>query len=208
MIGAGSGIAPFRSFWQERDAQIQNGETCGKMFLFFGCRDSKIDNIYGPELNNLLKKGVIHELFLAVSREAGHKKVIYININVWLESKFSIVSKINVVNYHNFVKHYYQCESFVIVMLFNTYIYCSVFLIVPLYVLLLQNYIQKFIPRLIKCLRLSAFGQYDVSPILKSCVSNGLNCMCHRFLKKQSVKLIKNILNSVTFRTKYSNKEL
>ncbi len=79
MIGAGSGIAPFRSFWQERAAQMQTGEVCGKMFLFFGCRDSKVDNIYGSELNSLLRKGVLHELFLAISRETGHKKVNIIN---------------------------------------------------------------------------------------------------------------------------------
>jgi nitric-oxide synthase len=73
MIGAGSGIAPFRSFWQEREAQIKNGETCGKMFLFFGCRNPKFDNIYGPELSSLLRKGVLHQIFLAFSR--GDKKV-------------------------------------------------------------------------------------------------------------------------------------
>jgi sulfite reductase alpha subunit-like flavoprotein len=54
---------------------MQNGETYGKMFLFFGCRNSKFDNIYGSELSSLLRKGVLHELFLAFSREAGHKKV-------------------------------------------------------------------------------------------------------------------------------------
>ena len=77
MIGAGSGIAPFRGFWLQRQADLQNGEKCGKMFLFFGCRDSKLDNIYESDLNLLLKKGVIDELFLAFSAQKGKKKVLF-----------------------------------------------------------------------------------------------------------------------------------
>jgi sulfite reductase alpha subunit-like flavoprotein len=76
MICAGSGIAPFRGFWLERQADIQNGEKCGKMLLFFGCRNSKQDHIYEPDLNSLVRKGVIHEVFLAFSREKDKKKVI------------------------------------------------------------------------------------------------------------------------------------
>lgn len=78
MIGAGSGIAPFRSFWQERDYRMQKGEKFGKMFLFFGCRQ-KGDNIYADELASMLDKGVLHEVFLALSRESGKKKVCILN---------------------------------------------------------------------------------------------------------------------------------
>ena len=81
MIGAGSGIAPFRGFWLERQADLQNGENCGKMFLFFGCRNSN-DNIYGSDLSALLKKGVIHELFMAFSQQKGEKKVIRFIFNL------------------------------------------------------------------------------------------------------------------------------
>lgn len=90
MIGAGSGIAPYRSFWQEREVQIQNGDKCGKMFLFFGCRQSKVDNIYGPELTSLLRKGVLHEVFLALSREPGQKKVSFIKFIFFARVLFSI----------------------------------------------------------------------------------------------------------------------
>ena len=38
MIGAGSGIAPFRGFWQRRWEQHQAGLTVGKTLLYFGCR--------------------------------------------------------------------------------------------------------------------------------------------------------------------------
>ena len=83
MIGAGSGIAPFRSFWLERQADLNNGQKCGQMFLFFGCRSSKLDNIYGTDLNLLIRKGVLHDLFLAFSAEKGHKKVLFsIDINL------------------------------------------------------------------------------------------------------------------------------
>jgi sulfite reductase alpha subunit-like flavoprotein len=76
MVGAGSGIAPFRSFWQQRSAEAQEGVTSpsGKMILFFGCRQQDQDNIFGDELNSLVRSGVIHELFLALSREPGQKK--------------------------------------------------------------------------------------------------------------------------------------
>lgn len=78
LIGAGSGIAPFRSFWQEREVQMsQSSEKLGKIFLFFGCRTSKNDNIYGSELTALQRKGVIEEVFLALSREPERKKVCF-----------------------------------------------------------------------------------------------------------------------------------
>ncbi|CAG2104321.1 unnamed protein product [Medioppia subpectinata] len=74
MIGAGSGIAPFRGFWLQRQADLQNGEESGKMFLFFGCRNSQTDSIYGTDLADMARKGVLHELFYAYSQEKGHKK--------------------------------------------------------------------------------------------------------------------------------------
>ncbi|GIX99686.1 nitric oxide synthase, inducible [Caerostris extrusa] len=79
MVGAGSGIAPFRSFWQERDAlseKYTNGNSLnlGQMYLFFGCRQSKLDDIYKHETSRLQKKGVITKVFTALSREPGQKK--------------------------------------------------------------------------------------------------------------------------------------
>lgn len=78
MVGAGCGIAPFRSFWTDREAALnrEDNETAfGPMYVFFGCRQSDADNIYEKETTSLLKKGVISQVFTAFSREPGQKKV-------------------------------------------------------------------------------------------------------------------------------------
>lgn len=81
MVGAGSGIAPFRSFWLERDAMMhkakeeKSNQTFGKMYLFFGCRQSTVDNLCSEEIANLVGKGVITKVFYAFSREPGQDKV-------------------------------------------------------------------------------------------------------------------------------------
>jgi len=43
MIAAGSGIAPFRSFWQARLRQAEAGVSLGPMVLVFGCRRESMD---------------------------------------------------------------------------------------------------------------------------------------------------------------------
>lgn len=71
LIGAGSGIAPFRSFWQEREmiANQSGVESLGKCVLFFGCRSKHIDYLYEEEHSQLLRRGILHDVFLALSRE-------------------------------------------------------------------------------------------------------------------------------------------
>ena len=43
MIGAGSGIAPFRGFWMKRWQQQQAGQNVGKTILYFGCRKKSMN---------------------------------------------------------------------------------------------------------------------------------------------------------------------
>ena len=57
MIGAGTGIAPFRSFLQEREEQGAEG----KSWLFFGDQHFVTDFLYQVELQNWLKDGCINE---------------------------------------------------------------------------------------------------------------------------------------------------
>ena len=52
MIGAGSGIAPFRGFWRERWHQQQAGLPVGKTILYFGCR-KKTMNLLKNETEGL-----------------------------------------------------------------------------------------------------------------------------------------------------------
>lgn len=78
MIGPGTGIAPFRAFWQHRFHQLRTGQQkdeLGPMELFFGCRTSKFDFIYQDELTNMHEAGVLDGLNIAFSREPGQSKV-------------------------------------------------------------------------------------------------------------------------------------
>ena len=78
MVGAGTGIAPFRGFWQERRKELElfgNANGWGEMVLYFGCRQSKIDELYREEIEQMVKENVITSFYTAFSREANSKKV-------------------------------------------------------------------------------------------------------------------------------------
>lgn len=60
MFSAGSGIAPFRAFIQERAAQKKSGRAVGKMLLFFGCRSPDQDYLYSEtDLKSWIAQGVV-----------------------------------------------------------------------------------------------------------------------------------------------------
>jgi sulfite reductase (NADPH) flavoprotein alpha-component len=67
--GPGTGIAPFRSFLQERSATAAKG----KAWLFFGEVSSKTDFFYEEEFNEYLKTGVLTKLTTAFSRDQAEK---------------------------------------------------------------------------------------------------------------------------------------
>lgn len=58
-IAAGSGLAPFRGFIQERAAMIAAGRKIAPALLFFGCRSPKQDDLYAEELARWEKLGAI-----------------------------------------------------------------------------------------------------------------------------------------------------
>ncbi|OQV13497.1 Nitric oxide synthase, brain [Hypsibius exemplaris] len=76
MIGAGSGIAPFRGFWQHLERRIERPEVT----LIFGCRDTMLDHIYEEEIDELRQKAVIKHFHLALSRERGQSKIYVQNV--------------------------------------------------------------------------------------------------------------------------------
>lgn len=51
-IAAGSGIAPFRGFIQERAALIQSGQDLAPALLYFGCRGPEIDDLYREDFDS------------------------------------------------------------------------------------------------------------------------------------------------------------
>jgi NADPH-ferrihemoprotein reductase len=73
MVGAGTGIAPFRGFLQERLADQMAGKELGPAHLFFGCRKSDEDYLYSSEVSDFLSRGVLSGLHVAFSREGNNK---------------------------------------------------------------------------------------------------------------------------------------
>ena len=69
MVGAGTGVAPYRAFMQEREARGARGRS----WLFFGERNFRSDFLYQVEWQDLLKRGVLSRLDLAFSRDAAPK---------------------------------------------------------------------------------------------------------------------------------------
>ncbi len=73
MIGPGTGVAPFRAFMQEREAQADNGAELGKSWLFFGDQTFTQDFLYQVEWQNYLKSGLLTKLDVAFSRDQAEK---------------------------------------------------------------------------------------------------------------------------------------
>jgi sulfite reductase (NADPH) flavoprotein alpha-component len=69
MIGPGTGVAPFRGFVQEREA----AGASGRNWLFFGNPHARSDFLYQVEWQDALKRGSLHRLSLAFSRDQAHK---------------------------------------------------------------------------------------------------------------------------------------
>ncbi|CAH0045285.1 unnamed protein product [Clonostachys solani] len=68
MIGAGTGIAPFRAFLLERARLHSMSRPVGRTILFFGCRDPKEDYIYREELEKAVASLPGAEIVAAFSR--------------------------------------------------------------------------------------------------------------------------------------------
>jgi sulfite reductase (NADPH) flavoprotein alpha-component len=69
MIGAGTGIAPYRAFLQDREAR-----GCGgKSWLFFGERNFRTDFLYQTEWQTWLKEGTLDQIDVAFSRDRADK---------------------------------------------------------------------------------------------------------------------------------------
>ncbi|KAH8816520.1 hypothetical protein F5884DRAFT_873227 [Xylogone sp. PMI_703] len=77
MVAAGTGIAPFRAFLQERAHLVSVGREVGSAMLFFGCQ-SQSDYLYHDELIEL-KSGLLKsklEIITAFSRSGTGKRYV------------------------------------------------------------------------------------------------------------------------------------
>lgn len=69
MIGAGTGVAPYRAFMQEREARGAGGRS----WLVFGERNFRSDFLYQTEWQGLLKDKVLTRMDVAFSRDRTPK---------------------------------------------------------------------------------------------------------------------------------------
>uniref|UniRef100_A0A452SHD0 Nitric oxide synthase n=1 Tax=Ursus americanus TaxID=9643 RepID=A0A452SHD0_URSAM len=75
LVGPGTGIAPFRGFWQERLHDIDSkGLQPAPMTLVFGCRCSQLDHLYRDEVQDAQQRGVFGRVLTAFSREPDSPK--------------------------------------------------------------------------------------------------------------------------------------
>ena len=72
MIGAGTGIAPYRAFVQHREMS----EKRGKSWLFFGNRNFETEFLYQTEWQNFLKTGALTKMSVAFSRDSAKKEYV------------------------------------------------------------------------------------------------------------------------------------
>jgi sulfite reductase (NADPH) flavoprotein alpha-component len=69
MVGPGTGIAPFRSFIQERAVNKADGRS----WLFFGDQHEAVDFLYQNELEKYQQDGVLTRVDTAFSRDSAQK---------------------------------------------------------------------------------------------------------------------------------------
>lgn len=81
MIGPGTGIAPFRSFVEEREIMEANG----KSWLFFGDQHFVTDFLYQTDWQRWLKSGVLSKVDVAFSRDKAEK--VYVQHRMLEQSK-------------------------------------------------------------------------------------------------------------------------
>ena len=81
MIGAGTGVAPYRAFLQEREAR----GAAGKSWLFFGERNFDSDFLYQTEWQGFLKDEVLSRMNVAFSRDGAEK--VYVQHRIAAEAR-------------------------------------------------------------------------------------------------------------------------
>ena len=74
LVGPGTGIAPFRGFWQELEYRKDSGRK-SEVFLYTGCRNPQEDFLFQDEIHKCHSRGVLSKVYCAFSRLNGKPKV-------------------------------------------------------------------------------------------------------------------------------------
>jgi sulfite reductase (NADPH) flavoprotein alpha-component len=98
MVGPGTGVAPFRSFVQERRA----AGASGKNWLFFGDRRYTHDFLYQLEWQDALADGSLSRMDVAFSRDGAEKR--YVQHRLWERRR-------DLVDWLDNGAHFYVCGA-------------------------------------------------------------------------------------------------
>ena len=88
MLCAGTGIAPFRGFVQERAVLMTRGEEFSPALLYVGFRDEKMDRLYVDELEAWAQMGAVDVRWVCSRPEkgaAGNEGGMYVQDRLWDE---------------------------------------------------------------------------------------------------------------------------
>lgn len=83
-VAAGSGLAPFRGFIQQRAIIYESGRTLAPALLFFGCHAPDQDDLYRHEFDNWQKLGAV-DVRRAYSRYGQDCK--YVQDRIWQDKE-------------------------------------------------------------------------------------------------------------------------
>jgi NADPH-ferrihemoprotein reductase len=98
MFAAGTGLAPFRGFMQERAFVYKKIGKVGKNLLFFGCFDRKKDFIYANELKQWQDMGIL-DLVTAFSHEQEERIFVQHRMKQHSAEIWRLISKENAIVY-------------------------------------------------------------------------------------------------------------
>jgi sulfite reductase (NADPH) flavoprotein alpha-component len=94
MSGLGTGIAPMRSFVQDRAYKKKVlGKKVGPMVLFYGCRHEKEEFFYKEEWAQYKQEGVLTHLVNAFSHDKPHYPPKMIFVNQKMEENLEMIGK-------------------------------------------------------------------------------------------------------------------
>lgn len=95
MIGPGTGIAPYRSFWQER---LVSKDELGEARLFFGCR-SNHEFLYHQEIAQAKAKGALSHVHVAFSRAGPAKDYVQHHIKQAMDQIWELLTQKSAIVY-------------------------------------------------------------------------------------------------------------